>query len=193
MPKIVNKEAVKNSILAAFERCVESKPIENVSLRDIATEAGMSHASLLHYFGSRDELILAYVRYTRDYMSDHCRDWFLSHPRSSYSSNLDYMNAFMCYVADGEEGEHRPNATTQTYVLGHYHEEIGIMVSEEFAQWRRIMEQCLTAVYGSEVGAAEAEAMMILISGTFICNYNRAITGQINDNIIGTISRLALS
>ena len=55
------------------------------------------------------------------------------------------------------------------------------------------MEQCLIAVYGEEAGAKEAEAMMILISGTFICNYNRALTGRINDNIIGYLANLAKS
>lgn len=35
--------------------------------------------------------------------------------------------------------------------------------------------------------------MMILISGTFICNYNRALTGEINDNIIGYLGNLTKS
>lgn len=35
--------------------------------------------------------------------------------------------------------------------------------------------------------------MMILISGTFICNYNRALTGEINDNIIGYLRNLTKS
>ena len=44
-----------------------------------------------------------------------------------------------------------------------------------------------------EAGAAEAEAMMILIAGTFICNYNKALTGRINGNIIGCLSNLSKS
>ena len=43
---------------------------------------------------------------------------------------------------------------------------------------------------GSQAGEKEAEAMMILISGTFICNYNRALTGEINSDIIGYIANL---
>lgn len=35
--------------------------------------------------------------------------------------------------------------------------------------------------------------MMILISGTFICNYNCALTGEINDNIIGYLGNLTKS
>lgn len=193
MPIIVDKEKVRMEILMAFQRCIEKKPIDTISLRDIAAEAGMSHPKLLNYFENKDELILTYVKYTKDYMTQHCMTWFRTHNRKDYDSNLAYLNDFMNYVAEAPEGELRPNATTQTYVLGHYSEEIGKMVSDEFREWREIMEQCLKAVYGEEAGAKEAEAMMILISGTFLCNYNRALTGGINDNIIGYLSNLAKS
>ena len=52
------------------------------------------------------------------------------------------------------------------------------------------MEACLRIVYGDAVGAKEAEAMMIVIAGTFICNYNNALTGAINGNILGYIGNL---
>lgn len=67
------------------------------------------------------------------------------------------------------------------------------MICDEFREWREVMEKCLVSIYGEEVGKSEAEAMMILIAGTFICNYNRALTGRINDNIIGSIAGLARS
>lgn len=193
MPIIVDRDAVRKEILLAFQRCIEKKPIDRVSLRDIAAEAAMSHPKLLNYFENKDELILTYVRYTKDYMSQHCMTWFITHDRRDYESNLAYMNDFMHYVAEAPEGEFRPNATTQTYVLGHYSEEIGKMVTDEFREWREIMEKCLVAIYGETVGRREAEAMMILISGTFICNYNRALTGEINDNIIGYLGNLTHS
>ena len=193
MPIIVDKEKTRMEILMAFQRCIEKKPIDKVTLRDIAAEAGMSHPKLLNYFDSKDALVLSYVRYTREYMSKHCMRWFAAHRRGDYASNLAYMNAFMNYVAAAPEGELRPNATTQTYILGHYNDEIGKMITEEFREWREIMEKCLVEIYGEKAGKDEAEAMMILISGTFICNYNRALTGSINGNIIGSIAKLAES
>jgi AcrR family transcriptional regulator len=193
MPIIVDKEAMRMEILMAFQRCIEKKPMTNISLRDIAAEAGMSHAKLLNYFDSRDDLMVSYVRYTKNYMTDKCKAWFSEHDRLNYESNLAYMNAFMSYVANGKAGEQRPNATTQTYVLTHYNPEIAQLVKDEFKEWRETMEECLVAIYGETVGRQEAEAMMILISGTFICNYNGVLTGGINHNIIGYISNLAKS
>lgn len=192
MPMVVDKSAVRHNILMAFQRCIEKKPMMNISLRDIAAEAGMSHANLLNYFPSRDALVQSYVRYTKDFMTDKCRQWFAAHDRRDYESNLAYMNAFMAYVADGKVGEERPNATTQTYVLTHYNDEIAALVREEFMEWRSVMEQCLISVYGESVGRQEAEAMMILIAGTFICNYNGVLSGGINHNIIGYIGKLAI-
>ena len=190
MPLIVDKEAVRMEILMAFQRCIDRKPLTNVSLRDIAAEANMSHAKLLNYFDSKEDLLVSYVRYTRDYMSQKCLAWFNEHDRADYGSNAEYMNAFMSYVARGKTGEQRPNATTQTYVLAHYNERVGELVREEFAEWRRVMELFLKRIYGDEVGAREAEGMMILIAGTFICNYNNALTGDISDNIIGSFKKL---
>ena len=192
LPLIVDKDAVRREILLAYERCMEKKPMPSVSLRDIAAEAGMSHVKLLHYFESREAITVAYVRYTREYMSEKCTAWFAAHPRSDYESNLAYMNAFMEYVANAPAGETRPRATTQTYVMGRYSEEIARLVAEEFAAWRAVMECCLRSVYGEDM-PAEAEAMMILIAGTFICNYNRVLTGGINTDILGALGRLSKS
>ena len=148
MPIIVDRDQIRMDILMAFQRCIERKPMMNVSLRDIAAEAGMSHAKLLNYFESKNDLILAYVRYTREYMSEKCSQWFAGHDRADYASNLAYMNAFMDYVANAPAHEQRPNATTQTYVLARYDPEIGRLVQEEFRAWRTLMEQCLIRIYG---------------------------------------------
>lgn len=137
---------------------------------------------------------MSYVRYTNDYFSTKCVEWFLSHPRENYGANCDYMNAFMDYVATGQAGETRPNGTTQTYVLARYDPEIGALVQNEFNEWRATMiPDCLIAIYGEEAGVKEAEVIMILISGTFICNYTKALTGDINDNIIGYLGNLTKS
>lgn len=191
MPLIVDHEAVKLNILMAFQECITEKPLMNITLRDIANKAGMPHSKLLYYFENKKDLIKSYVKYTRDYMSDRCVEWFWDNPRDNYDSNFGYLNAFMEYVATGRVGENRPNATTQTYVLARYDPEIAALVQQEFWDWKTTMEECLKAIYNDDSWANEAEAMMIVISGTFICNYNNALSGKINSNILGYIGNLS--
>ena len=190
MPLIVDREAVKVNILMAFQNCIEERPLASITLRDIAEKAGMSHSNLLYYFKNKNELVVSYAAYTKDYMSQKCVEWFEENDRKSFSSNFEYLNKFMEYVAVGKTGENRPNATTQLYVYAQYDPEVGKLVQQGFWAWKQTMEECLIRIYGPEVGAKEAEAMMILISGTFICNYNKALTGAINANILGYIGNL---
>lgn len=191
MPKIVDRDAVRLDILMAFQRCIGRKPIDKISLRDIAAEADMSHPKLLNYFSSKNEIIYTYIRYTRDYISSHCEKWFRENLRSSYDSNLEYLNAFMKYVAEGKEGELRPVAASQTFVLGYYDSEIGRMVREEFEHWHSTMDRCLREACGGELGPGEAEALMYLCVGVMVCNYNKALSGDINGDIIGRLAELA--
>ncbi len=193
MPLIVDREKVRMDILMAFERCMEDTPMMNVSLRDIAKEAGMSHANLLNYFSSKNDLVFSYITYVRDFVSKICVDWFATHSRKRYKSNINYLNAFMSYVAENKFGENRPGALAQIYVLTHYDKDIAELVKKEFISWRKVMEEALVSVYGEEVGKKEAEAMVILIVGTLICNYCDVHTGRIQDSIVSQFGSLVES
>lgn len=174
----------------AFERCMKETPMMNVSLRDIAKEAGMSHANLLNYFTSKDDLVVSYVRYVRDFVSQICIKWFETHSRKRYKSNINYLNAFMAYIVENKFGDNRPGALAQIYVLTHYNPEIAALVKDEFVEWRKVMEDALVKVYGSEAGRKEAEAMVILIAGTLICNYCDVHTGRISSNMVSQFGKL---
>ena len=193
MPLIVDREKVRMDILMAFERCMEDTPMMNVSLRDIAKEAGMSHANLLNYFSSKNDLVFSYITYVRDFVSKICVDWFATHSRKRYKSNINYLNAFMSYVAENKFGENRPGALAQIYVLTHYDKDIAELVKKEFISWRKVMEEALISVYGEEVGKKEAEAMVILIVGTLICNYCDVHTGRIQDSLVSQFGPLVES
>ena len=102
----------------------------------------------------------------------------------------DYLNAFMSYVAENNFGDKRPSALTQIYVLTRYNPEIAAVVKEEFADWRKVMEDALIKVYGNKVGKKEAEAMVLLIVGTLIANYCDVHTGRISGSIVSSFENL---
>ena len=184
MPLVVNKEEERAKILLAFEQCLTEKPIFSVSLRDIARQAHMTHPKLLNYFQNKDELVLAYCDYIKDFMSEHCRMWFAEHLPKDYPDKQAYMNAFMQYVADGKEGEQRPLATVQTYVLAKYNANVERMVKEEFLSWKALMKECLAGVFGEQATDADSEYMMIYIAGVFVCRYNGVLSGKYNSTLM---------
>ena len=190
MPKIVDREEVKREILLAFEECIRDKPIFNISLRDIAAKAHMTHPKLLNYFAGKDEIILAYCEHIKLYRTEHCEKWFDAHTPEEYDSPLDCLNAFMRYVMEDGNRAGAPKAALQTYAMAKYNPAIQAFLKDEFALWRETMEKCLKRIYGDTVGSAEAEAMMVLITGAFVCNYTGALTGRITGNILSQFMNL---
>ncbi|MGL4370828.1 MAG: TetR/AcrR family transcriptional regulator [Spirochaetota bacterium] len=190
MPLIVDKEEIRLKIITAFQECIYEKPLAAISMRDIASKADMSHQKMLYYFKNKEELIYSYIRYSKDFISEKCIQWFDENIQKKTESNKEYLNRFLLYVSGGKENERRPNATVQIYVLAQYNSEIAQMVKEMFFTWKSTMEKCLIDIYGDCVGKKEAEAMMIIVSGTFMCNYNKVLTGAINRHIIDCVVTL---
>jgi AcrR family transcriptional regulator len=58
MPKQVDQHARRTRIAEAVFRLAASQGLEAVSLRHVATEAGVSMGQVQHYFSTKDELLL---------------------------------------------------------------------------------------------------------------------------------------
>jgi AcrR family transcriptional regulator len=191
MPLVVDKEEVQKNIIDAFQECIKVKPLAAISMRDVAKQAHMSHQRLLYYFHDKNDLVYSYVRYAKDFFSDKCMEWFDKNEKKESETKKDYINRFLKYVAEFGSDENRPNATVQIYVMAQYDQKIFAMVQEMFTYWKKTMKECLIKIYGDDVGEKEAEAMMILISGTFLCNYNQVLSGNINAEILECIMNLS--
>ncbi|PNE40804.1 MULTISPECIES: TetR/AcrR family transcriptional regulator [Streptomyces] len=57
MPKQVDHRERREAIARALWRVVEQRGVAQLSLREVAREAGMSHGQLQHYFASREAML----------------------------------------------------------------------------------------------------------------------------------------
>lgn len=62
MPKIVDHELQRQKFIEAAMRLIAREGLEGVTMRAVATEAGLSYGSLFHYFSSKDDLLMHAVR-----------------------------------------------------------------------------------------------------------------------------------
>ena len=62
MPKVVDHDARRRSLIEASWDVIASEGIEGVTLRKVAAAAGCTTGRLTHYFSSRDDLILSALR-----------------------------------------------------------------------------------------------------------------------------------
>lgn len=66
MPKIVDHDERRAELLAALWRVVDRQGAAAVSVRSVATEAGVSKSSLAHYFPSQASLVAAAIEQVMD-------------------------------------------------------------------------------------------------------------------------------
>jgi AcrR family transcriptional regulator len=63
MPKIVDHESQRGKFAAATVSLIARHGLEGVTMRAVATEAGLSYGSLFHYFESKDDLLKHAIQY----------------------------------------------------------------------------------------------------------------------------------
>ena len=64
MPKIVDHDSQREKFVQAAMRLIARSGLEGVTMRAVATEAGLSYGSLFHYFNSKDDLLMHAVEYS---------------------------------------------------------------------------------------------------------------------------------
>ena len=64
MPKIVDHDIQRVKFAEAAMRLIAQHGLEGVTMRAVATEAGLSYGSLFHYFSSKDELLMHAVHHS---------------------------------------------------------------------------------------------------------------------------------
>jgi len=64
MPKVVDHDAQRVKFAEAAMSLIARHGLEGVTMRAVATEAGLSYGSLFHYFSSKDELLMHVVQHT---------------------------------------------------------------------------------------------------------------------------------
>jgi len=62
MPKIVDHDLQRASFAQAAMRLIAREGLEGVTMRAVASEAGLSYGSLFHYFDSKEQLLMHAVR-----------------------------------------------------------------------------------------------------------------------------------
>ena len=179
MPLIVDKEAIKLQILEAFNRLSDERPLTDISLREIAAEAGMSHTKVLRYFSSKNSLHEASVHWASSFMCVGVDEWFSTHDAHGYPSREAYLDDFFAYIAGGTMPGITPRNIVMTCSLGAYSPEIKAAVREEYQKLYQILATHLTEAFGEELAEEEISAVFLMFNGIYFTGFNEALFGGV--------------
>ena len=98
MPKIVDHDVQREKFANAAIRIVARAGLEGLTMRAVASEAGLSYGSLFHYFNSKDELLMEAIRHSTAEQSRRVNEF------SVRFKGLKALEQLMCDDALVEEG-----------------------------------------------------------------------------------------
>jgi AcrR family transcriptional regulator len=65
----------KNQILEALNQCLQTKPFDQTTIKDIAQAAGINHGLLHYYFKNKEDILVHYIDYVIDHYRTMFNDW----------------------------------------------------------------------------------------------------------------------
>ncbi len=90
MPKIVDHELQRVKFAEAAMSLIARHGLEGVTMRAVATEAGLSYGSLFHYFDSKDDLLKHVIRHSTSLQTKRVNEY------SSRFSGLKALEHLLC-------------------------------------------------------------------------------------------------
>lgn len=175
MPKVVDKEEIRQEIMEAFHRLSMVKPLTAISLREIAVEAGLSHSSILRYFHNKNSLLAACVQWATKSFQENIQDWFTAHHLADYDSRLEYMDAYYLYFQNAQACRISAQDVVMACALSAYSEELKAEISAGFVAVNQLIRACLTKEFDREVTEAETLSFCVIFYGIYFSQFSEAI------------------
>lgn len=171
MPLIVDKEKIKMEILDAYNRLTDERPATDISLREIAKEAGMSHSKVLRYFGNKNSLNIAAVHRAGQMLCDQVTEWFETRQREEFPDDKAYLNAFFHSISESRDVLITPKKIVLTTALASYSEELQIAVREELDHIFFVLKEQLVTKYKKGLSIEEIYAVFFMYFGIYYVGF----------------------
>ena len=189
MPAAIDKEAMKLKIILACQKCAQTKPLPEVSLRDVAAELGVTHASLLYYFDGKDELLVGCAHWAGQEFCKMIINWFNHHKASEYQSNAEYFTDFIEYSIQGKSNKTLPRGVIMNCAMGEYSLTLQKAIQEESENIKNAIRE---GINNSDCNfdADLTETVLILLYGVYFCVFNHALPPKHIKNAILCMNQL---
>lgn len=188
MPIVVDKDAERLRILDAFQDCLSEKPFDKITLRDIANRARMPHPTVLTYFHSRKEIVIAYVDYIADRSVRQARQWVEAHHSGEYTTRRGYIKALLSNAAKFDGGSRLIyTGALNTYILAQYEPEVAKHIRDEFKVWTLTLQDMLFRECGIS-DPAMAHFVLDCLEGICLNTYNGLLDAATYDRLLDIIA-----
>ena len=134
-------EDKKTQILDALNLCLQEKPFDRTSIKDIARKAGVNHGLLHYYFKSKEDILIHYIDYVIEQYKAQFADWLGNRDASEAGSLAADFFAFMNERITLNKGLSR--VFIEIWEIAVYNPEVREKVQGAYREWMAVLSGIL--------------------------------------------------
>ena len=143
MPRNNSQEEKRIRILQALDQCLQNKPFDRTSIKDIARVAGVNHGLLHYYFKGKEDILLNYI----DYIIDHYLSMFEHWYRKKNLEGADerkFMKEFFEFMNDRITlNRSLSKVFIEIWEIAAYNPEVKSKLQKAYTQWADVLSGML--------------------------------------------------
>ncbi|MBC2717345.1 MAG: TetR/AcrR family transcriptional regulator [Desulfobacteraceae bacterium] len=187
MPRIKDHEDKKNQILEALNQCLQEKPFDQTSIKDIARAADVNHGLLHYYFKNKEDILTQYIKYVIDHYKTLFNDWLTAIEAQNFNEKelieefFDFMNSRITL------NKKLSKVFIEIWEIAAYNSNIRSILQQAYREWIDTLSEMLNTVTKDPAAARQVSAAtvaflegmalfsIILTPDTF--DFNQVLTG----------------
>jgi AcrR family transcriptional regulator len=136
----------KNQILEALNQCLQIKPFDQTSIKDIAQAAGVNHGLLHYYFKSKEDILVHYIDYVIDHYRGIFMDW-LAQKEGEGVSGRELVESFFQFMNE-KITLNRPLSKVfiEIWEIAAYNSAVKSKLQRAYQEWVSILTDMLQKV-----------------------------------------------
>ncbi|HIJ57852.1 MAG TPA: TetR/AcrR family transcriptional regulator [Deltaproteobacteria bacterium] len=142
MPK-KNGSDKRIQILEALNRCLQNKPFDKTSIKEIARAADVNHGLLHYYFKSKEDILIQYI----DYVIDHYRSMVKERFNDKELENIDIkklIEEFFMFTHDRITLDRSLSKVfIEIWEIAVYHPAVKAKLQRAYQEWMDVLSNML--------------------------------------------------
>ena len=159
-------EDKKILILEALNVCLQNKPFDQTSIKEIAQQAGVNHGLLHYYFKSKEDILIHYIDYIINHYKDMFADW-LNGPEMAEAGQKQRISAFFHFMNDRITLS-RPLSKVfiEIWEIAVYHPVVKSKLRQAYREWVDILAVMLNRLFvDPDVSRRVSTAIVAFLEG----------------------------
>lgn len=187
MPPQKDPEEKKIRILEALNQCLQEKPFDKTSIKDIARKAGVNHGLLHYYFKNKEDILTQYIEYVIDHYKTLFSEWLTDiethhlNDRQLIEKFFEFMNSRITL------NKSLSKVFIEIWEIAAYNPEIRSILQQAYRQWIDTLGRMLNNVStdpaaahrisAATVAFLEGMALFSIILDPDAFDFNQVLTG----------------